>query len=838
MRRLWLANAALLAVGVCILAGCSKEPRQRKIKLAEPSGTAQPEVRRRTEATLQLATGERKTIVVTYFDNLTGDRDLEWLRTGITDMLIADLSQSHQLTVVSHEGLVNILRRLGKETYATADVRVAAMVAREAKAEAWLTGTLQKRGDSLRIEAKLYDAQRGELLRSDSVSGAGLERVFTMVDELTRKVKDGLQLSLRDARERALAVTEVTTSSVAAYRHYIAGFEQQNKLYFQEAVAEYQKAVALDSAFTSAYLQLAYSFGALGQHQAALQALATGVRHADRASEKERTTLLALYHMLSGNVAEAFNLLERAVPEDPYDKMLHFQLGSWSYGMGWYDRAIDELKRVIEIDPQFKLAYNTLAYAYAARGRYEEAASALKRYAELAPDEPNPLDSIGEIYLMMGKNKKALQMFRKALQVNPKFYHSTRHIAIANLEMGYYDRVLAAVEELKSQAPVPETRADVYVLSAAVCALQGRKAEALAHLDSVRAWDSLSVAYPYMVRVLEVDSTSMREYDDEWFGRIAANFPMVMANPNLFLSSLVFALRFDVHAREFAQLLAQHALMSPESGPSVSLAAVQPAMIYLGYVREMIARSSQFDPRMMAYAPDLGALYWTAYGRALLRSPAPHDDLLQWTQGYAEFAARSDNRSYELAAWLSAALVHRRAGEEQKAEAILRALGFPGEEHYLVLGPFDNLDGFNRGFIRERATSFPATVRHKGQIMRWRSAGDDLADGFVDLWSLLGRGLMGVAYLRLEFRVPTRRQAQLRFGYRTGLRVWLNGEQVWYHNGSERASLDGRVVPVQLRAGRNVLLLKSTQRVGEWGFYLRITDEQGHGFEDIEYLTP
>ncbi len=829
---------ALLVWGICMLAGCGEEPQERKIKLAEPSHSVQAGARRRTEATVQLATGERKTIVVTYFDNLTGDRELDWLRTGITDMLIADLSQSQQLTVVSHEGLVNILKRLGKEDYATADVRVAALVAREAKAEAWLTGSLQKRGDSLRIEAKLYDAQRGELLKSESVSGTGLERVFIMVDELTRKVKDGLQLSLRDARERALALADVTTSSVPAYRHYIAGFEQQNKFYFQEAVAEYHKAIALDSSFASAYLQLAYAYGALGQQQAAVQALETGVRHADRASDKERTRLLALYHMLTGNVGEAFELLERALPLDPYDKMLRFQLGSLSYGIGWNDRAIQELEKAVEIDPQFKLAYNTLAYAYARQGKYRKAETALKRYAELAPEEPNPLDSMGEIYLMMGEYKKALQMFRKALQVNPKFYHSTRHVALTYLEMGEYEKVLQAAEELKSQVPTAEARADAHVLGAVTCALLGRRAEALAHLDSVRTLDSLSVARPYLARALQLDSAAIRRCDDLWFRAVAARFPAVMANPNLFLSGLVVALRFDVHAREYAELVARHLVVSAERTPSVALATAQPAMIYLGRMREMAKRAVEFDPRMMVYAPDLGALYWAAYGRALQRSPAATEDLLNWAMGYAEFASRGGNQVYEVAARLSTGLVYLRQGEEEKAEAVFRALGFPQEKRWLVLGPFDNVDGFNRKFVKEGKTSFPRTVRYKGQTLSWRQAGDDLADGFVDLWSLLGRSLAGVAYARVEFSVPSARAAYLRFGYRTGLRLWLNGTQVWYHNGSERASIDGWVVPVQLHAGRNVIVLKCTQRVGEWGFYLRITDEEGHGFEDVEYLTP
>jgi tetratricopeptide (TPR) repeat protein len=439
---------------------------------------------------------------------------------------------------------------------------------------------------------------------------------------------------------------------------------------------------------------------------------------------------------------------------------------------------------------------------------------------------------------MRGENKKALRMFRKALQVNPKFYHSARHIAVAYFEMGEYDHALQAIDDYRAVAATAEARADAHTFSAAICGLLGRNAQALAHLDSVRALDPLSIAPPFVARTLGVDSATIRAYDRQWFAAIQNRFASVIANPNLFLSALVMALRFDIYPRELSLLVAHNAGSPWADGPGVALAGIQPAMIYLGGVRELERGSGEFDPTLLAYVPDLGALYWMAYEQALMRSPSSDKELLNWTRGYADFAARSGNRSYEVAARLSEALVHRRCGESEAAEAILRTLGFPGEGHWLVLGPFQGANGFNRRFIDETATTFAPVVRHDKQTLHWRPAEDDLPDGFVDLWTMFGKSRLGSAYARTEFTVPTAREATLRFGYRAGLKVWLNGKQVWLHNGSERASIDGWVVPVRLQAGRNVILLKTTQRIGDWGFYFRITDESGGGFEDMQYLTP
>lgn len=817
---------------------CSKEPEARKIKLAPSGGGEQAGLRQRTEATLQLDTGERKTIVVTYFDNLTGERELDWLRKGVTDMLIADLSQSRQLSVVSHEGLLNILRRLGQEDYASADVRVAALVAREAKAEAWLTGALRKRGDSLRIEARLYDAQRGELLKEDSVAGEGMERIFTMVDELSRKVKEGLQLSLRDARERALALADVTTTSVQAYRHYITGLEQQYKLYVERGAAEFQEAIRLDSTFAMAYLQLAYAYGTLGKHQQALEVVATGLRRGERASAKERLALGAYYHMLTGNVAEAFRLLEEVIKLDPYDKMIHYALGSWSYSVGWTERAIGELEKTIAVDPGYKIAYNLLGYAYARLGRFQEATAALKKYRELAPEEPNPYDSMGEVYQMMGQDKKAMKMFKKALRLNPRFYDSARHIAMVCLEQGKYRQALQAQTLYRAVAPTREIGVDSYVLGVVAALRAGSPHLASAYLDTMRTLNPVGPVMPFVARLVLNDRALVAEADRQWFEAAEARFPQLAANPNWLLSSTVLAIRYGIRPYEFSAQVVRHLARGIPPEATSTLAALQPAMIVLGHVEELSRAGQTLDPRSMTYAPDLGSLYWEAYALAMRKSPAAKESLLDWLAGAANFAAETGNQAYALGFKLCMAFTYHELGQAAEAEAILRELGFPGETHWHCLGPFENVNGFNRRYIAENAKRFPSRVRYKDQTLQWQVVNDGLADGFIDLWSLFDKPVLGAAYARLEFSVPTTREAELRFGYRAGMRVWLNGKQVWFLNGSERTAIDRWKVPVTLKEGRNIVLLKCTQGVGEWGFYFRITDEQGNGFADIEYLTP
>ncbi len=53
----------------------------------------------------------RTTVAVMFFDKRNGGADVDWLREGLSDMLITQLSRSNSLSVVSREQLAALLKR-------------------------------------------------------------------------------------------------------------------------------------------------------------------------------------------------------------------------------------------------------------------------------------------------------------------------------------------------------------------------------------------------------------------------------------------------------------------------------------------------------------------------------------------------------------------------------------------------------------------------------------------------------------------------------------------------------------------------------------------------------
>lgn len=69
-------------------------------------------------------------------------------------------------------------------------------------------------------------------------------------------------------------------------------------------------------------------------------------------------------------------------------------------------------------------------------------------------------------------------------------------------------------------------------------------------------------------------------------------------------------------------------------------------------------------------------------------------------------------------------------------------------------------------------------------------------------------------------------------------KLWLNDELIWQHYIKGDAMIDRDIVAVLLQPGYNKLLLKVTNSMMDWGYYLRITDGSGNGYYDITFHSP
>lgn len=165
---------------------------------------------------------------------------------------------------------------------------------------------------------------------------------------------------------------------------------------------------------------------------------------------------------------------------------------------------------------------------------------------------------------------------------------------------------------------------------------------------------------------------------------------------------------------------------------------------------------------------------------------------------------------------------------------LVHQLGFL--TRWRVIGPFDNTGraGFDRVFPPETEQKFDASYEGKEGRVTWKEFSGTHEFGMVDFNKAIAPLKDSTGYGYTEFESDAARPAELRLGCKNGWKIWFNGRLLFgrdeYHRGAE---MDQYRLPVELKAGRNTLLVKLTQNeekeewTVEWEFQLRITDPTG-----------
>jgi tetratricopeptide (TPR) repeat protein/predicted Ser/Thr protein kinase len=432
------------------------------------------------------ALAQENSLAIMYFENIPDPADTAKIAQMATALLITDLSESEYVYVISRQRLYDILRLLGREGEKSIDESVAAEVAEKAGARWILTGSILKTEPNIVLTSDISETSTGRIIGAQQATGKEGEDVFAVVDRLSTAVKADLALPDPARSESDRPVAEVTTRSQEAYRHYLEGVDYHRKLYEQEAIASFEKAIRLDSTFAMAYYGMARLKGGAERRELTAKAM----KYVDRVSRRERYFLRAWDARVSYRYEAAAQILEEAIRKYPDDKEAFYTAAIRYNQQQEYDKAIAHLTRAIEIDPLFAVAYNQLAYAYHYAGDLEKSIWAINRYIELAPDEANPYDTRGEIYASNGRLDDAIKSFEEALAIKAGFVVSIRNLGNMYLFKRDYERAERYYQILASSALKSDRSLGRYCLSLIPCH-QGRFGKALKILDEGLAADDL-----------------------------------------------------------------------------------------------------------------------------------------------------------------------------------------------------------------------------------------------------------------------------------------------------------------------------------------------------------
>jgi TolB-like protein/tRNA A-37 threonylcarbamoyl transferase component Bud32 len=241
----------------------------------------------------------KPSVAVLYFDNSTAAPDLDWLRTGITEMVVTDLSQSTHLEVVSSDRLYSALAALKRTDDKVLSPDVVNQVADRTGVDHVVVGSYMKSGDAIRINVRLQDVKTGRIVTSESIEGPSTSSLFQMVDDLSHRLLAKFEgLAPKNAAATPLIAApgegfdrglgQVTTSSIDAYRAYSEGINQHERFREADAATLFERALAIDPSFAMAQAKLAVAEENLGRLDLRDRYARQALDHAERLTPRER----------------------------------------------------------------------------------------------------------------------------------------------------------------------------------------------------------------------------------------------------------------------------------------------------------------------------------------------------------------------------------------------------------------------------------------------------------------------------------------------------------------------------------------------------------------------
>jgi tetratricopeptide (TPR) repeat protein/DNA-binding winged helix-turn-helix (wHTH) protein len=429
----------------------------------------------------------KRAVVVMLFENQSRTPDLDWLREGLADMVITNLSRSSKLTVLSRQQLALTLERAGKAE--PLRLNDALDIAGRSRAGAMVLGSFARVENRVRIAAQVHDARNGRLLAAESVTADRPEEILARVDMLAAELAADLGApGPRQPRGDGLAI--LMTSNLEAYRDYALGLEQAHAFHQKEALDLFQKALALDSDFTMAQARIGYTMSIVGlDDEEGRRYLEQAFRNSRRLTESDRKHIAAWHAIASHDYPDAIARYRDLLASDPAEMESYMSLGRLLRGERQYDEAIEVLKQGLAVNPDAADLLNILGSVYSQLGRHGEAIALEQRYVALAPSEANAYDSLGLAFAWAGRPADAEAALQKALMLKPDFDLALRHLSMLYFQSGRYRDSIHEGERAARIARLGLSKALAYEQLSELLGLMGQPRRAREESEAAKTFE-------------------------------------------------------------------------------------------------------------------------------------------------------------------------------------------------------------------------------------------------------------------------------------------------------------------------------------------------------------
>ncbi len=365
-----------------------------------------------------------RTLAVLPIADSSPGADYAHLADGLTDAIIGELTRTNELRVISRASVMRYAgaggampgaamggmatgNQAGMPTTTMAPAAAGApmmgtmgppkslaQVARELKADVVMQATLTRGTDSVRISAALVDPATGRRLWAQ-VYERHLRDLFRLQQEVTAGVAGFLGDASGSGAGSPPAVVS-RRADPAAHDAYLKAVYYQAHWRLADAIAAFEKAIALDDGFAPAYAGMARAY----YFSAFFGDMAPGVA-------------LGRMQFAAGMALERDSLLAEAHAQMALVKMLH----EWNWSA-----AERSFRRALDLSPNDAQIHHDYAHFLLALGRREESLAQTEQAVALDPANPMLLSCMGWHSLFDRQHAQAMEYASEANRMMPDFW--------------------------------------------------------------------------------------------------------------------------------------------------------------------------------------------------------------------------------------------------------------------------------------------------------------------------------------------------------------------------------------------------------------------------------
>jgi|GEM_PF-2522837 len=407
----------------------------------------------------------RKKLISFFWQNQSGDSELDWLQYGLPWMLNKDLDRSLFISGNTPFGDSSMFQAFNKAGFSSGLKVPNALQLKLARQDFFnfsLTGAFNKNGDEYELTVQIYKVDTGEKLATHRVTGVDY---LPLIDELSSSIRDSLEIpQTLDEQSNDLPITEHISESKLAIRKRV---ESNIKAFIENDYAGakqlLQEAIAEDFSFADAYARLARINQLMGSGQEASEALANAMQHEYKFTPQDQFLYRAMAYGLRGDYTTQVKVYDMWLELEPDNVEAHEYLASILLVTGLNsDKALSSLKRLRELKPTDDSVLLKMAQLFQLNQQTDKALKSLNQYIQQHPKDISALNELADIYQRAADFDNARETLNKILLLDRQNLAAEIKLNSLEIKLGNFQSAESQLQALLANAASSQEKFQIY----------------------------------------------------------------------------------------------------------------------------------------------------------------------------------------------------------------------------------------------------------------------------------------------------------------------------------------------------------------------------------------